>query len=257
MNQHRDHRQRVKARFLAEGLEHFADHTVLELLLFSAIPQKDTNELAHALLDRFGSLTNVLDAHPEELMKVDGISQHTAVLLTLMPQLARRYFMAGETSSEPYDTADKLGRMFVMKYVGETREVVYLTMLDNSMHIIDTIRLHEGSVNSAHITPRSLIEPCLRKNAALVVLAHNHPSGLPIPSGDDLYTTKAIQSALASVGIPLLEHYLIASNSYTPLLLRTAGLIRQREPSSVFYSGIDHSRFYSAVSSEKLPKFEG
>lgn len=257
MNQHHDHRKRIKDRFLSEGLEHFADHNVLELLLFYAIPQKDTNELAHELLARFGSLANVFDAHPEELMQINGISLHSATLLTLIPQLARRYFLAAENPQDPYDTADKLGRMFVMKYIGETHEVVYLTMLDNSMRIIDTIRLHEGSVNSAHITSRSLIEPCLRRNAALVVLAHNHPSGLPIPSGDDLYTTKSIQSALASVGIPLLEHYLIAANSYTPLLFRTEGLIRQREPGSAFYSDIDHSRFYSAVDNEKLPKFEG
>lgn len=254
---HADHRARVKKRFFAEGIDGFEDHQILELLLFFAIPQKDTNPLAHALIDRFGSLSAVLNAPPEELTRVEGVGEHAAALLSLVPQLARRYFLDSETAGDPYDNVDKLGRMFVMQYVGATREIVYLTMLDNKLRIIETVKLYEGSVNSAYITPRKIIEPCLRRGAAVAVLAHNHPSGAPIPSGDDLYTTKTIQSTLAAVGIPLLEHFLVAANTYTPLLYRTEGLVRQERPDSFFYSELDKSKFYSRIKDADLPRFEG
>ncbi len=254
---HADHRARVKKRFFAEGIDGFEDHQILEMLLFFAIPQKDTNPLAHALIDRFGSLSAVLNAPPEELTRVEGVGEHAAALLSLVPQLARRYFLDSEAAGDPYDNVDKLGRMFVMQYVGATREIVYLTMLDNKLRIIETVKLYEGSVNSAYITPRKIIEPCLRRGAAVAVLAHNHPSGAPIPSGDDLYTTKTIQSTLAAVGIPLLEHFLVAANTYTPLLYRTEGLVRQERPDSFFYSELDKSKFYSRIKDADLPRFEG
>ena len=256
-NPHAEHRARVKKRFFAEGIAGFEDHQVLELLLFFAIPQKDTNPIAHALLDRFGSLSGVFNAAPEELSLVDGVGEHAAALLTLVPQLSRRYFLDSEADGDPYDNVDKLGRMFVMQYVGATKEIVYLTMLDNKLRIIETVRLYEGSVNSAYITPRKIIEPCLRRGAAVAVLAHNHPSGAAVPSGDDLYTTKAIQSTLAAVGVPLLEHFLVAANTYTPLLYRTEGLVRQERPDSHFYSQIDKSKFYSGIKDADLPRFEG
>ncbi|MBQ7171280.1 MAG: hypothetical protein IJR89_03265 [Clostridia bacterium] len=254
---HADHRARVKKRFFAEGIDGFEDHQILELLLFFAIPQKDTNPLAHALIDRFGSLSAVFNAPPEELVRVEGVGEHAAALLSLVPQLARRYFLDSEAAGDPYDNVDKLGRMFVMQYVGATREIVYLTMLDNKLRIIETVKLYEGSVNSAYITPRKIIEPCLRRGASVAVLAHNHPSGAPVPSGDDLYTTKTIQSTLAAVGIPLLEHFLVAANTYTPLLYRTEGLVRQERPDSFFYSELDKSKFYSRIKDADLPRFEG
>ena len=256
MNPHKDHRQRVKTRFLTEGLSSFADHNVLELLLFYAIPQKDTNELAHALLDRFGSISGVFDADISELMKVAGIGEHAAVLIKMIPQLARCYYLENENIGKDGSSADMLGKMFVMKYIGETKETVYLTMLDNSMRIIDTVKIFDGSINSAHVTARMLAEPCMIRKASMAVIAHNHPTGLPIPSGEDIFTTKTLQTALEGVGVSLLEHFLVAGNQYTPLMYRTSGLVRQNAPATAFYAGVDKSKFYSGVNGEGKSKYE-
>ncbi len=257
MNPHKDHRSRVKARFMSEGLGSFAEHNVLELLLFYAIPQKDTNELAHALLDRFGNIAGVLDADPVALMEVNGIGEHAVTLLKLMPQLAGRYYAECEVPEGSAATADTLGRMFVTKYLGETNEVVYLTMLDNSMRIIDTVRVFNGSVNSAHITPRMIVEPCMVRKAATAVIAHNHPGGIAVPSSEDMQTTGNLEIALKSVGIPLLEHYIIAEGKYLPLMYRMNGVIRQHAQTSEFYAGMDTSKFYYDLEKNKTPNYEG
>ncbi len=257
MNPHKDHRSRVKARFLAEGLDNFADHNVLEMLLFYAIPQKDTNELAHALLDRIGNIPGVLDAEITELMRIDGIGEHAAVLLKLMPQLARRYFYDSAEYVGETGTADTLGQMFITKFLGETKEVVYLTMLDNAMRIIDTVRVFDGSVNSAHITPRMLVEPCMIRGAAMAVIAHNHPMGLAVPSYEDLHTTESLETTLSAVGVPLIEHYIVAGGYYLPLMYRTKGLVRQNGRHDAFYAGIDTSKFYMKGKVPTIPDLEG
>lgn len=257
MNPHKDHRSRVKERFLSEGLDSFAEHNVLEMLLFYAIPQKDTNELAHALLDKFGSIPAVFDAEISELMRVNGIGEHAAVLLKLMPQLARRYFYDSADYQGERGTADTLGQMFITKFLGETKEVVYLTMLDNAMRIIDTIKVFDGSVNSAHVTARMLAEPCMIRKAAMAVIAHNHPMGLAVPSEEDIYTTNNLENALGQVGVPLIEHYIVAGGYYLPLMYRTKGLVRQNGRHDAFYAGIDTSSFYIKGSVPTLPDLEG
>ncbi len=257
MNPHKDHRSRVKARFMSEGLRGFAEHNVLELLLFYAIPQKDTNELAHALLDRFGNIAGVLDADPVALMEVDGIGEHAVTLLKLIPQLAGRYYAECEVPEDSAETADTLGKMYVAKFLGETNEIVYLTMLDNSMRIIDTVKVFSGTVTSAHITPRMVIEPCILRKAAIAVIAHNHPSGIAIPSLEDMQTTNALGNALKSVGVPLLEHYLVAGGKYLPLMYNMNGVVRQHANTNEFYAGMDTSRFYYALEKNKIPNYEG
>ncbi len=257
MNPHKDHRSRVKARFMSEGLKSFAEHNVLELLLFYAIPQKDTNELAHALLDRFGNIAGVLDADPVALMEVDGIGEHAVTLLKLIPQLAGRYYAESEVPENSAETADTLGKMYVAKFLGETNEVVYLTMLDNSMRIIDTVKVFSGTVSSAHITPRMIIEPCMVRKAAIAVIAHNHPSGVAIPSLEDIQTTGNLEISLKNVGVPLLEHYIIAEGKYLPLMFKMNGVVRQHAQTSEFYAGMNTSKFYYDIEKNKIPNYEG
>ena len=129
-------------------------------------------------------------------------------------------------------------------------------MLDNSMRIIDTVKIFDGSINSAHVTARMLAEPCMIRKASMAVIAHNHPTGLPIPSGEDIFTTKTLQTALEGVGVSLLEHFLVAGNQYTPLMYRTSGLVRQNAPATAFYAGVDKSKFYSGVNGEGKSKYE-
>lgn len=215
---HENHRNRVKQRFLSEGLENFAPHNVLELLLFYSIPQKDTNELAHKLIEHFGSLSAVFDASAEDLMRVSGIKEHSAVLIKMIPELSRRYLMEKNQTSEPLSDMTKIGRFLVNYYVGINVETVVLLLLDNKFNVIELVKVHEGSVNSSAITMRKLVETALFKRAAMAVLAHNHPSGMPIPSSDDLFTTNAVFRAFDLVEIKLLGHIIVAGNAYIDIL---------------------------------------
>lgn len=241
---HEGHRNRLKDRFLREGLDGFEPHNVLELLLFYSIPQKDTNELAHLLIEKFGSLSAVFDAAPEALMSVPGIKGHSAVLLKLIPELARYYYSAADETHEQYDNVDKIGKMLINKYLGVNSETVFLLLLDNKFKLIDCVKIHEGSVNSVQISPRKLIEQAIMKRASMAVLSHNHPGGMPIPSSEDINTTCVLKSAFDLVGITLLEHVLVAQNRYVPLLLRSNGMLRQYPSVSGFYNTTSEN-FYS------------
>ena len=218
VHMHSEHRKRLKGRFLREGLEHFEPHNVLELLLFYSIPQKDTNETAHLLMQRFGSLQGVFDAPFEELCRVPGIKEHSATLIKLIPSLARLYAAGETTEKTTLKTKEDIGAYLAARYVGITSEVVYMLLLDNKFSVIDFIRVHEGSVNSSAITIRRLVELAMLKDASMVVVAHNHPSGMAFPSSDDLHTTLLLRNAFRTVEIPLVGHYIIAGNKYFDIL---------------------------------------
>ena len=215
---HENHRDRLKNRFLTENLDTFEPHNVLELLLFYSIPQKDTNETAHRLIERFGSLSDVLDAPFEELIQVPGIKEHSATLLKLIPALSRRYMLDKHHGDEPLSSTEKIGQYFVDKYFGINVETVYLLLLDNKFDVIDCVKIHEGSVSSAAITLRRLVELALYRRASMVVLAHNHPSGVPIPSSEDIYTTREIKKAFDLLEIKMLGHILVAGEKYINIL---------------------------------------
>ncbi|MBQ3870513.1 MAG: RadC family protein [Clostridia bacterium] len=208
------HRQRLKERFLQSGLDDFNEINALELLLFYAIPQKDTNPIAHNLLDRFGSFIAVLDADYNDLLTVDGVSEHTAAFIKLIPQTAGYYQSRKISAKKALPTLQDIGDYLVGKYVGVTKETVYLMLLDNKRCLISCEKVYEGSVNSAGVSVRKLAEIALKKRAASVVLAHNHPDGLPLPSSDDLLMTKNMQNALATLEIEFLDHFIISENKY-------------------------------------------
>ena len=216
---HEQHRKRMKERFLREGIENFEPHNVLELLLFYSIPQKDTNETAHKLIDKFGSLSAVFEAPFSELIKVDGIKEHSATLIKLMPEIAKRYVSEiSEFSGTFVPTADDAGKYFKAKYIGATKEIVYLLLLDNKYKVLDCVKIHEGSVNSSAITMRKLIEAAIEKKASYAVLAHNHPGGIVLPSSDDIFTTRQTAQAFELIGINFLAHILVAGDKYVNLL---------------------------------------
>ena len=215
---HKDHRTRVKNRFLAEGLDHFEPHNILELLLFYAIPQKDTNELAHSLINRFGSLENVFDASYQDLLTVPGIKEHSATLIKMIPALARSYSIEKNKSGESLVDVDAWGKYFVSRYVGVNVETVFLLLLDNKFNVIDCVKLHEGSVSSSAVNIRKMTEIIFSKNAPMVVLAHNHPSGVAIPSGADIDLTIDLFRAFQVLDITFLAHILVAGDTYVNIL---------------------------------------
>ncbi len=215
---HKGHRERLKARFLQEGLDNFTDIQVLELLLFYAIARQDTNPIAHALLDRFGSLSRVLEADPEELKKVSGISDHTATLLTLVIDLCRYYQVNCAQQTEILTTLDDCANYLVPRFFGRTKETVYLLCLDAKCKVLCCKEIGEGSVNTTSISVRKVVETALSSNATTVVLAHNHPSGIAVPSNEDIQTTQRIAAALQAVEVYLADHIVVAEGDYVSMI---------------------------------------
>ena len=215
---HKGHRERLKQRFLEEGLDNFTDIQVLELLLFYAIPMKDTNPIAHALLDHFGSLAQVMEADVEELKKVPGIKDHAATLLALVIDLCRYYQVNCARHTEILTTLEACGNYLVPRFFGRTRETVFLLCLDAKCKVLCCKEIGEGSVNSASISVRKVVETALAANATTVVLAHNHPSGIAVPSNEDIQTTQRIAAALNAVEIYLADHIVVADGDYVSML---------------------------------------
>lgn len=218
MSIHDGHRDRMKKRFLEEGLDGFTQIQALELLLFYCIPVKDTNPLAHALLDRFGSVSQVLEAPVEELRKVPGVGEHTAVFLHLITE-AGRFYMVNRTSQEKIlPSLESCAEYMLPFFFGRKLETVFLLCLDAKCKVLCCKELGEGSVNAAGISVRRVVETALNAGASTVVLAHNHPSGLALPSPEDIQTTRRIAIALSAVEIQLADHIVVADEDYVSMV---------------------------------------
>ena len=214
---HDGHRQRLKDRFLREGLDNFDELYVLELLLYYCIPRKDTNPIAHKLLDRFGSLTGVFEATAEELQRVPDVGEHAAVFLSLLPQVARYYQVKRAETGDILCTLNQCGQYLVPRFCGRENETVFLLCLDAKCKVLGCKLVGVGSVNSASIPIRRVVEIALNTNATTVVLAHNHPSGLALPSDDDIETTLRVAKAMAAVEITLADHIVVADNDFVSM----------------------------------------
>lgn len=250
-NIHAGHRDRLKKRFLREGLDAFEEHNIIELLLFFGIPFKDTNDIAHELLLRFGSISNLLDANIEDIMQVKGVGENAAILIKLIPSVCRIYLEQKDGGFESCDNIDKLGKMLCNKYLAVNVETVMLTLLDNAYRVISVEKVFEGSVNSAQVSTRKLVELALLKNASMVVISHNHPNGIAVPSIDDLETTTALMHLFDAINTPLLEHILVADNTYTPIIYNQLGERRLLPDSSTLSSSHDLSAFYNIPIKDK------
>lgn len=221
MSIHSGHRNRLKERFRQEGLEKFHELQVLELLLFYSIPQKDTNPLAHALLERFGSVHAVLEAKPELLAKVAGVGQNTALYLNLLGQLMD-YCEAERNQPKialktPADYYERLRSHYHSLAV----EKVCMLCLNARNQYISCAELTSGDEDSVNLSIRMALEHALGANARFVVLAHNHPSGEHLPTDDDVAATVALARTLSTVGVILLDHLVITERKV--LSMRDSG----------------------------------
>lgn len=200
----------MKQRFQNDGLEGFADHQVLEFLLFFAFGQKDTNELAHQLIQQFGSLANVFDASFEDLVACNGIGEHAATLIKLIPDLASRYRI-NRLGSRPFmGTFQDACAYLEPLFLGRNQEEFYMFCLDNRYQLKKAIHLQSGTVDMVAVYPREIVQRALQHHAVYVLLAHNHPSGSPRPSRADVEITAGVQAALAAVHIDLIDHIIVA-----------------------------------------------
>jgi DNA repair protein RadC len=223
---HGGHRERMKKRFSEHGLDNFDDLYVIELLLFYVIPRRETNTIAHALFERFGSLEEIFEAPIPELMKVNGVGEKTATFLKLIPQISRRY-MIDKTHTEKgniISSTTQAGAYFVPLFMYEKDEVIYMICLDSKCRLICCRQLGRGVVNAAEVSIRQIVETALSYSATSVILAHNHINGLALPSREDEMSTRQISSALSLVGIVLADHIIVAGDDYVSLA--DSGLIR-------------------------------
>ncbi len=211
MSIHNGHRQRMKEEFLARP-ESFPDHKLLELLLFYANPRGDTNPTAHALIDRFGSLSGVMDALPEELAKVPGVGGHAIALLKAVKEGAGRYFTSRTNLDEIIGSTEDIYHILRPYFFGARNERICLLCLDGKGKCLGVRQIGEGNVNAAEVRTRSIVEAALSLNAAQVVLAHNHISGLALPSNEDKVTTQYLAKVLASVGVTLMDHMIFTDD---------------------------------------------
>ena len=218
MSIHDGHRQRLRERFLREGLDNFDELQVLELLLFYCVPRQDTNPMAHALLERFGSLAQVLEADPAELRKVPGIGDNAATFLALVMSASRYYQVNKASSAVILPTIEQCGKYLLHRFHGRRNETVFLLCLDAKCKVLCCKEGGEGSVNSAAVPIRRIVEIALGANATSVILAHNHPSGLAIPSGEDVQTTRRLAAALDAVEIVLSDHIVVAEDDFVSMV---------------------------------------
>ncbi|MBQ5597646.1 MAG: RadC family protein [Clostridia bacterium] len=218
INHHKEHRKRLKNRFLSEGLDNFEVHNVLELLLFFGIPQKDTNDLAHELLNKFGSLSGVFEAPYSELIKVKGIGDNAATLIQLISPLSRIYLEDKLSEKISFDSTRAVGKFLLAKYRFRKDEMFSMLCLDQNCRLIKWVPISSGTINVTAVNTRKVVEAVMNTSANAVVLAHNHPAGLAVPSADDINSTIAIRKLIEPLGVTLLDHIIIANEDYVSLL---------------------------------------
>ncbi len=214
MSIHDGHRARLRATFVENGLDGFNELNSLELLLFYAIPRRDTNELAHTLLDRFDSLDGVFDASLHELMSVEGIGENAAALIKLIPEIMRKSCVTKASEVKTITTSMQAGKYLMPRFLYQKEEILLLLCLDSQKRVISCIELSRGVVNSVEANVRRIVETALRYRASSVIMSHNHPDGIALPSREDDAITKQVSAALYSVGIPLVDHIIVAGDDF-------------------------------------------
>ena len=221
MNEHTNHRQRLKNRFISQGLSGFDDHQILELLLFYAIPRIDTNPIAHRLLNEFGSLNGVLSAPYEKLILVEGVGEGAATFLKLLMEFDRKLGLEKIPQKEGFNNLDKVGKYLINLYKGENSEKAYLLCFNGKMELIKTVLLSTGTTSATSIPLRTIVENTFESSAAAIILAHNHPTGYCTPSESDLYMTEQLRFFTNALQINFLEHIVVADNKFFPIVAST------------------------------------
>ena len=213
MSVHDGHRDRLRDGFLKHGLEHMNDINALELLLFYAIPRRDTNELAHRLIEHFGSLDEVFAASEQELCEVEGVGRNTAALILLVPQIFKKAEVSKTREMTVIRNSRDAGAYLKPRFLLERDEVLLMICLDSKRCVISCCEMGRGIVNTVDANVRRMVEYALKVKAASAIIAHNHPNGFAAPSREDDAFTKALYQALHVVGIPLEDHILVADGT--------------------------------------------
>lgn len=221
---HDGHRKRMKEQFMKNGAEVFNDHQILELLLFYSLPRIDTNPIAHELINKFGSLPAALDASYEELMKVNHITENTAVLLKLIPSISKLYGTQKASFKTPMNTKESIYEYFRHLFINDRTEVLKICLLDDELCLKECVNVETGVANTTPVSARKIAEIVFRSNSSNIILAHNHPNGKAIPSDEDVITTRKLKAVMQELGISLLDHVIVGSDT-SVCSMKTAGYL--------------------------------
>lgn len=208
---HEGHRERLRERYRKHGIDGFEKHELLELLLTYAIPRGDVNPAAHHLLETFGSMEAVFAAKPDELTSVSGVGPSCAVFLSLIGETSKILKLEKAGDRPTINTAEKASQYLTTLFSGKNTESVCILMLDGRYRLIKAELIASGSANSVLIDPRTVVQKALLHGAASVILAHNHPAGSLNPSPEDEKVTRTLSEVLKTIGINLLDHYIVTS----------------------------------------------
>ena len=248
---HSGHRERMRTRASQNGLESFSDHELVELLLYYSMPRINTNEIAHGLLDRFDSIKGILDAGEYELQTVKGVGKESAILLKLLPEILRRYLEEKPDKKVQFDTLGRIGEYLYSKFIGLNCERMYMMLFNNRMNLLGCELISEGVINCSDVMMRKITEKLVYSNAASIVLAHNHPSGLAIPSQADREVTEIIRTQVENIGVQMLDHLVFADLRFASILKKKYGTCRVSPVSQKidqdffdnFYQGSDDENY--------------
>lgn len=211
---HEGHRQRLKERFLHDGMAHMQQHEILELLLFYTIPRKDTNELAHVLLNTFGSLAKVFEAPYEDLIAVPGIGAETATFLKLPISLMQAYQLSSAEDTKVLNTIPQCGKYLLARYFGVKEERASVICMNELHEVQSFIWLGVGDTREVEFSARTIVAAVTRQPCENVVLAHNHPSNLLMPSELDIELTVRVRSLLETIGVHMIDHIIVGRDDF-------------------------------------------
>lgn len=205
------HRQRLRDKFLAQGIDAFTDAEIIELLLTFGTPRSDCKEAARALLTQFGSLPAVLDAAPVQLQQVKGVGPKNTFALHFIQGVARRYLRQRVVGKEYVRSSREVADYLIHSMRGLQHEVLTVVFLDAAHAVIDAAVVAEGTVTVNTIYPRELVKAALARNASALVIAHNHPSGSLTPSRQDSELTRSLYLVCSFMHLDLLDHLIIGA----------------------------------------------
>lgn len=212
-NPHDGHRERVREKFLRVGIDAFNEHELLEMVLYYSLSQGNTNELAHSLIDEFGSLKGVFSAEPSALCKIKGIGEKSAFLIHFIGQLVEKQSKEFD-KRESMDSSDKFAECLFPHFKDSPTEKVIVLAMDEKLRLIKVIKSYDGRFDSVALPVAKITRELVNCGAYAAVLAHNHPGKVALPSTSDYNATVTVANAFSSVGIQLLDHIIVADDDY-------------------------------------------
>ena len=215
-NEHKGHRARMRERFLHTRFDGFGEHQILEMLLYYVYPRNDTNPLAHRLLNTFGSISAVLDAPVDALVQA-GLTVNAATFLVMLPDVSRVYLSDRNNNKSKIIDFDHLPEYFCNKFIGRAEETMVLLLTDAKGKEVYSGVVSKGSFHASEAPVRKIVDLAMRYNAATAVIAHNHPSGVALPSMADVDATTDISRTLRLIGVFLYDHIIVSDEDCVSL----------------------------------------